>query len=169
MKDTIRSIVRKYRDAADEQRAALLADRLATQPRCGVTRYLAGCAEFDRRRFGVAVRHMMVARHAEPQFDSAALLVFAGLSWIDRPADPPLTVLHDTWIEFRRPAFNESRRERLLLSLLAEPEAIAPASLPADLRRFVVLPIGFLRHEFARVAAETTGDPSAPIGMSASG
>ncbi len=101
---------------------ALLADRLAADPRCPVTRFLLGCQGFDRGRVATAVRHMMVAHHSAPQLESAALLVFAGLNWLQRRGAPLLPVLLDTWDEFRRPEFDRLPLERRLLDAFAAPD-----------------------------------------------
>lgn len=133
-----------YARSPAERLPTLLEDTLATQPLCAVTRYLLGCQCFDRGRAATAVRHMMVAHHAEPRFRSAALLAFAGLSWVSRRGTPLLGVLLDTWEEFRRPDFDLSGRERLLLDAFSEPdpglEHLAPLA-----RRLWRLPIRTLR------------------------
>ena len=64
---------------------------------------------------------MMIAHHAEPGFESAALLVFAGLNWASRRRAALLPVLLDTWEEFRRPEFDRQQDERHLLDAFAKP------------------------------------------------
>ena len=115
-------VVNMYTRCSADELADRLQAGLAADPRCPVTRYVLGCQSFDRGRSAVAVRHMMIAHHAEPQFESAALLVFAGLNWIARRGARLLPVLLDTWVEFRRPEFDRRHRERTLLDALAEPE-----------------------------------------------
>jgi len=135
-------------DLVRRTRADELGDRLAARltdhPRCAGTRYLLGCQCLERGRPATAVRHMMVAHHAEPDLQSAALLVFSGLNWIERRGAPLLSVLLDTWNEFRRPEFDVRRRERRLLDALAESdpglECVSPLA-----RRLWRLPIRTLR------------------------
>ena len=116
---TLSDLVSVYADRTGEDLAARLEARLGPHPRCPVARYLSACECFDRGRAADAVRHMMIAYHAEPDFQSAALLAFAGLNWVGRPAEPQLPVLLETWEEFRRPEFDRTRRERVLLDALA--------------------------------------------------
>jgi hypothetical protein len=103
-----------------EQLAARLEARVAAEPRCAVARYLLGCQCFERGRAALGVRHMMIAHHAAPELQSAALLVFAGLNWVSRRGAALLPVLLDTWEEFRRPQFDRFARERALLDAFAE-------------------------------------------------
>lgn len=125
---------------------AALAQRVAAQPRCAIARYLLACHCFDRGRAATAVRHLMVAHHVEPQLQSAALLVFAGLCWVERREAALLPVLLDTWEEFRRPAFDLLPRERRLLDAFAQPsdELVGAAPLAQRLWR---LPIRMLRQQ----------------------
>ncbi len=116
-------LVRAYASGEPEQRVPHLEQRLCSHPRCPVARYLLACHCFDRGRCALAVRHMMIAHHAEPALESAALMVFAGLNWMTRRSVKLLPVLLDTWVEFRRPEFDRYRKERLLLDALAEPLA----------------------------------------------
>lgn len=87
---------------------------------------------------------MMTAHHAEPAFESAALLVFAGLNWVSRPRAALLPVLLDTWEEFRRPEFDRRPKERRLLDAFATPldqlNGLSPLA-----RRLWRLPIRSLR------------------------
>jgi hypothetical protein len=89
---------------------------------------------------------MMIAHHAQPDFESAALLVFAGLNWIGRRGAPLLPVLLDTWEEFRRPQFDRYPQERMLLDAFAEPavglERVSPLA-----QRLWRLPIAALRSQ----------------------
>jgi hypothetical protein len=146
------NIAREYVHAPADQLAALLEERLAATPRCPVTHYLLGCQHFDRGRAARAVRHMMIAHHAEPQLQSAALLAFAGLNWVSRRGNALLPVLLETWEDFRRPDFDRFRRERLLLDAFAEPdpglEHVGPLA-----RRLWRLPIRTLRAEIRTVLA----------------
>ena len=134
----------QYARNPPERLGTLLAERLARAPRCPVTRYLLGCQCFDRGRSAAGVRHMMVAHHAEPQLQSAALLVFAGLNWGGRAGTALLPVLLDTWEEFRRPEFDRLPRERVLLDAFAEPDP-GLAQMPPLARRLWRLPIRTLR------------------------
>jgi hypothetical protein len=120
--------------------------RLETEPRCPVTRYLLGCHCFDRGRRAQAVRHMMIAHHAEPTLESAALLVFSGLNWINRPATQLLPVLLDTWEEFRRPEFDRHHQERRLLDAFAQPRDELNGVSPLA-QRLWRLPIRTLRSQ----------------------
>ena len=88
----------------------------------------------------------MIAHHAEPQLESAALLVFSGLNWITCRQRPLLEVLLETWEEFRRPQFDRRRRERLLLDAVHEPDAGLVHETPLA-RRLWRLPIGTLRNQ----------------------
>lgn len=137
-------ILDMYTRCPAEQLAARLEARLTEQPRCPVSRYLAACRCFDGGQPAHGVRHMMVAHHAEPQFESAALLVFAGLKWGSRRGAPLLPVLLDTWEEFRRPEFDRCRKEQLLLDAFAEP-AVGLAHVSPLARRLWRLPIPTLR------------------------
>lgn len=87
---------------------------------------------------------MMIAHHAEPQLESAALLVFAGLNWIGRRGQMLLPVLLETWDEFRRPEFDRRPRERALLDAWTE-AAPAGRELSPLARRLWRLPIHTLR------------------------
>jgi hypothetical protein len=120
---SFRSTIEAYTACSLTDRLRRLERQLAESPRCPVTRYLLGCQCFDQRQIAVGVRHMMVAHHAEPDLQSAALLVFAGLNWCSRKSAPLLPVLLQTWEEFRRPEFDQYGKERLLLSAFAEPGA----------------------------------------------
>jgi len=139
-----RETTQRYARSEADKLPALLQRVLVTEPRCPITRYLLGCYCFDRGRPATAVRHMMVAHHAEPAFPSAALLAFAGLNWVSRTEAPLLPVLLETWEEFRRPEFDRSRKERSLLDAFADPdpglEHVAPLA-----RRLWRLPIQTLR------------------------
>lgn len=138
------TILAWYAHAPAETLAARLEERLRQQPHCPVSRYLAACQCFDRGRSAEAVRCMMIAHHAEPQFASAALLVFAGLNWISARGGSFLHVLLDTWEEFRRPEFDRTPRERMLLDAFAagEPLLVQAPPLAQALWR---LPIQTLR------------------------
>lgn len=140
----ISQLVRTYARCRPEELVARLRKQLESEPRCPVARYLTACQCFDRGRLAQAVRHMMVAHHAEPQFESAALFVFAGLNWISRRGTPLLPVLLDTWEEFRRPQFDRCRRERALLDAFAEPEPGLDRVAPLA-RRLWRIPVQVLR------------------------
>lgn len=132
-----------------------LKDRLGAEPGCPVAHYLLGCHCFDRARFALGVRHMMVAYRIEPAFESAALLVFAGLNWVSRRDVAMLPVLLDTWEEFRRPEFDRRRKERRLLGAFAKsPEGVEGLSPLA--RRLWRLPIRTLRAQLRE--AVVSGD-----------
>jgi hypothetical protein len=142
-----RSVARLAAVGGDEM-DALLKARLRDAPRCPIARYLAGCRSFDRGLPASGVRHMMVAHHADPGLESAALLVFAGLHACQDPSEPLLSVVLDTWEEFRRPEFDRCRRERHLLDAFAQPfPAAAEASSLA--RRLWRLPLRALRRQLA--------------------
>lgn len=119
-----------------------LAQRLREQPRCAATRFLAGCACFDAGAAAHAVRHMMVAYHADPQLEAASLLVFCGLYRVSRPGVPWLRVVLDTWQEFRRPEFDRRPTERALLDAFPAPRPGPTAGIEARLYR---LPMRGLR------------------------
>lgn len=148
----IAAVVNEWRRQSPERGATYLESRLLENPRCPVTRYLLGCQCFDRDRAATGVRHMMVAHHAEPEFQSAALLVFSGLNWVSRPGTPLLTVLLDTWEEFRRPEFDRYPRERVLLDALAE-ELPGLSSASALAQRLWRLPISTLRAQVRQAVA----------------
>lgn len=133
--------------------SAALPRRLQTHPRCAATRYMAGCLDFDAQRPASAVRHMMIAQHAEPQLKSAALLVFAGMNWIGRREVRFLAVLLDTWEEFRRPEFDVHPREQSLLDRFDERPGL-PADAPRLARKLWRLPIQGLREQL-RLAVAT--------------
>ncbi|MCK4342206.1 MAG: hypothetical protein KAY37_10850 [Phycisphaerae bacterium] len=138
------NMIAHYARCAPDKLPGLFAERLASEPRCAVTRYLLGCQCFDRGHSAVAVRHMMIAHHAEPCLQSAALLAFAGLNWVSRGNAALLPVLLETWEEFRRPEFDRYRLERRLLDAFSEPdpglEHVAPLA-----RRLWRLPIRTLQ------------------------
>jgi hypothetical protein len=150
-RSSTQTLARFARCAADRLPAAL-EDALATNPLCPVTRYLLGCACLDRQRPALAVRHMMVAHRNDPQLQSAALLAFAGLNWINTPATPLLPVLVETWEEFRRPEFDRHRRERRLLDAFAEPDPGLGNVTPLA-RRLWRLPIPMLRAQIREAIA----------------
>lgn len=120
---TLAQTISDYASCPPDRLMPDLLARLTHTPRCPVTRYLLGCQCFDRGRSATAVRHMMVAHHAEPDLQSAALLVFAGLHWVSRRGEALLPVLLETWERFGRPRFDRLPRERMLLDAFAEPEA----------------------------------------------
>lgn len=152
---SVRSITAALRECVrvpSDRRLADLSARLDRSPRCAVTRYLLACHCFDRDRPASAVRHMMVAHHCEPEFESAALLVFAGLSLVTREGTPLLRVLLDTWEEFRRPMFDRYPRERVLLDGVAEElPGLSQASRLAQ--RLWRLPIQTLRAQIRQAVA----------------
>lgn len=146
-----------YARTPAEKLAALLEERLAAESRCPVTSYLLGCQCFDRGRVATGVRHMMVAHHAEPQLQSAALLAFAGLNWVSRRGAALLPVLLETWEEFRRPEFDRLEKERALLDVFAR-AAPELAQLPPLAGRLWRLPIQTLRTQIgAAVLTRDTG------------
>ena len=155
---SFRRVIATLARCPSEQFASALESRLAEAPRCAATRYLLACHCFERGRSAHAVRHLMVAHHAEPDLQSAALLVFAGLNWISRRGTALLPVLLDTWEEFRRPEFDRLSRERLLLDAFAEPqpglERISPLA-----QRLWRLPIRTLRAQIRE--AVLSGQPGA--------
>jgi hypothetical protein len=139
-------LVQSYSRVPAERLTMLLEERLAREPGCPVARYLLGCQCFDRGRSATAVRHMMIAHHAEPQFQSAALLTFAGLNWVSQRGAVLLAVLLATWEEFRRPEFDRLAKERLLLDAFAEPDP-GLGHMPALARRLWRLPIRTVRNQ----------------------
>ena len=136
--------IQRYSRAPSERLPAELEAGLAIDARCPVTRYLLACQCFDRGRSALAVRHMMVAHHAEPRLQSAALLVFAGLNWISQRGATLLPVLLATWEEFRRPQFDRYGVERRLLDAFADPDPGLAQVAPLA-RRLWRLPIQTLR------------------------
>jgi hypothetical protein len=127
------------------ERAALLASRLRQRPRCATTRYLAGCTCFDEGFPALAVRHMMIAHHAEPNLQSAALLVFTGLNAIARRGDSLLPIVVDTWEEYGRRPFDVTPRERFLFDALAAPDPGLGSDVLA--RRLWRMPLETLREQ----------------------
>ncbi len=150
-------LIAAYSRARPDQLPELLAEQLVENPRCPVTRYLLGCHCLDRGRTATAVRHMMVAHHVDPQLESAALLVFAGLNWINCRGASLLPVLLNTWDEFRRPEFDRQPRERRLLGAFAEEDpGLERVSMLA--RRLWRLPIRTLRAQIrSAVVSKDTG------------
>jgi len=137
-------LIDEFAGRTADQLAVQLQARLQGDPTCPVARYLLACQSFDRGRSALAVRHLMVAHHAEPRLESAALLVFAGLNWIGRRGEALLPVLLDTWEEFRRPEFDRYRAERLLLDAFTAPDPGLALVSPLA-RRLWRLPIHTLR------------------------
>ncbi|MBK9120143.1 MAG: hypothetical protein IPM18_11165 [Phycisphaerales bacterium] len=146
-------LIHSYAHSAPEERLRLLEERLAHFPRCALTRYLAGCSGFDHGRPATAVRHMMIAHHADPHLESAALLAFAGLNWTSQPGSPLLRVVLETWEEFRRPLFDRYPLERRLLDAFAD-QGSTRDDLPALARRLWRLPLATLRAQL-RAALDT--------------
>lgn len=136
---------------------AQLALRLGRHPRCPVARYVAGCRCFDLGLPAHATRNFMIAHHAEPQFESAALLAFTGLAWISRRDVTLLDALIGTWEEYRRPAFDRSPREQRLLDGFRL-DTRAETAGQGELSRFWRLPIRTVHHELrARAASNDDG------------
>ena len=148
-----------YANMPRDVRLAALAKTLEQAPRCPVTRYLAGCEAIDAKRPALAVQHMMVAHHSAPEFQSAAVLVFAGLSWVEQMDRLLLNTLLDTWEEFRRPAFDQTPGERALLDCFTEPEP-AWDGVSSLARRLWRLPIMTLRQQIRDVAADPEHAPA---------
>lgn len=132
--------------------------RLASEARCPVANYLLACDAFDRGRCASGVRSMMIAHHAEPTLESAALLVFAGLNWGKRRETPLLEVLLDTWEEFRRPEFDRKRKERRLLDAFAQPHERLDGVSPLA-RRLWRLPIRTLRDQIREAVRSADAAP----------
>ena len=131
--------------------------RLESKPRCAVTRYMLGCHCFDRGRAAQGVRHMMIAHHGEPALDSAALLVFSGLNWVNCRGSALLPILLDTWEEFRRPEFDRNAREKRLLDAFDEPLHAGEDYSPLA-RRLWRLPIRTLRAQIREVMMSSNPD-----------
>lgn len=148
-----------YATMPSDVRSAAIVTALEKTPRCPVTRYLAGCEAIDAHRPAVAVRHMMIAHHSAPEFQSAALLVFSGLSWVEQTERPLLNTLLDTWEEFRRPTFDQTPGERALLDCFAEPEP-AWDGVSNLARRLWRLPIMMLREQIRDVASDPEHAPA---------
>lgn len=152
-----------YRSETPETLARALHERLATSPRCPLARYLLGCICFDRGRPARGVRHMMVAHHVEPDLESAALLVFAGLNACHNPERSLLDITLETWDAHRRPPFDRRRRERALLDAFAmehEPDSAAYSPLARSLLR---IPIRPLRHELQSTVAAGVSESIASL------
>jgi hypothetical protein len=141
---TLNNIVTARAGRSTPEFVQWLTQHLESRPRCPIGRYLLACHCFDRGQRAQAVRHMMVAHHAEPAFESAALLVFAGLNWLQRRDVALLRVLLDTWEEFRRPGFDRHTPERRLLDAFAPPREELNGVSPLA-RRLWRLPIRTLR------------------------
>lgn len=138
--------VQRYAQIADGRLAELVSAEVSARPYCPVARYLLACHCLDQGQAALAVRHLMVAHHAEPRLESAALLVFAGLNWVSQRGAALLPVLLATWEEFRRPQFDRTWPERLLLDAFAAPEPdLGQAPLLA--RRLWRLPVRTLRDQ----------------------
>jgi hypothetical protein len=152
----VAEMAQRYARCSADELGARLEQQLRGDPRCPVTRYVAGCWSFDAGRPATAVEHLMIAHHAEPELESAALLVFAGLNWVSRPSVPLLPVLLQTWEEFRRPEFDRSAKERALLDAFSAGAAGQPDQ-PVLTRRLWRVPIALLRAQLqAAVQARDT-------------
>lgn len=147
-----RAAVGQWRVSIAGRRSAALRDLEAGPISCPIARYLIACDLLEHGRVATAVRHYMIAHHAEPDVESAALLVFAGLNWLGRRSDPLLAVLLDTWEEFRRPEFDRREKERLLLDAFAETTP-PPSGLSPLARRLYRLPLPSLRAELRQACA----------------
>ena len=150
-------LARQYAQAPAEELPAALHRRLAAQPRCPVARYLLGCHCFDHGLPATGVQHFMIAHHAEVQLQSAALLAFAGLTWVGRSGAPLLPVLLDTWEEFRRPEFDRHPIEQALLNAFAAPDPEL-AQLPDLARRLWRLPFATLREQIRQAVLSRDAD-----------
>jgi hypothetical protein len=150
---------KSYAAVTGELRAAAVNTALKDSPRCAVTRFLAGCEAFDAESPAIAVRHMMVAHHSQPQLQAAALLVFAGLSRVQHTDQPLLSTLLETWEEFRRPAFDQTPAEQALLDCFTEPEPMWD-NVSSLARRLWRLPIRTLREQIRDVAADPEHAPA---------
>lgn len=161
---TLNEIVLAHGRCSATEFAEWLRSRLRTEARCPTANYLLACHCFDRGRCAQAVRHMMIAHHAEPALESAALLVFAGLNWVNRRGEALLPVLLDTWEEFRRPEFDRHQRERRLLDVFSgqrdELNGVSPLG-----RRLWRLPIRTLRAQI-REALTSPGTEHYPLLLS---
>lgn len=155
----VMQIAKPYATMPCDVRSAALAKALEQTPRCPVTRYLAGCEALDAHRPATAVRHMMVAHHSAPEFQSAALLVFAGLSWVEQAERPLLNALLDTWEEFRRPSFDQTAAEQVMLDCFAEPEP-SWEGVSTLARKLWRLPILMLREQIREVASDPKHAPA---------
>ena len=154
---TLNDIVLAHGKCSAAEFGEWLRRRLRANARCPAANYLLACRGFDRGRCAQAVRHMMIAHHAEPALESAALLVFAGLNWVDRRGEALLPVLLDTWEEFRRPEFDRHHRERRLLDAFAGPRHGLNGVSPLA-RRLWRLPIRTLRAQIrAALLSPDTG------------
>lgn len=140
--------LRKAADVAERGGAEALSawaeKRLAAEPRCPVASYLLGCYCLDRGRPARGARLLMVASHAEPRLESAALLVLAGLRWTSYRNLALLTTLLQTWELFRRPEFDRTRIERRMFDLFAPAEERSPTGSRLA-ERLARLPIPCLR------------------------
>jgi len=146
----VRSLSQTYAQLSSPALLAELSERVRRTPRCAVSRYLLACQCFDRGRSAEAVRHMMVAHHAEPAFESAALLVFAGMNWIGGGGDAPfMEVVLETWEEFRRPEFDRTARERAFLDVFMDDDSGVNHISPLA-RRLWRLPIRMLRAQISQ-------------------
>lgn len=145
-------LVSNFAQTHAEQLPEQLTAHVAESPRCPVARYLLGCHCLDRGIPATGVRHLMIAHHAEPDLQSAALLAFAGLNWIPKLNRPLLPVLLETWDEFRRPEFDRRPREQILFDAFAEHDpGLGQVSELA--RRLWRLPIGVLRTQLREAVA----------------
>ncbi len=162
----LRPLLQRYRSLSREELAQAIEVRLFEQPRCAASRYLAGCLAFDDGRRAIAVRHWMIAQHAEPQFQSAALLVFTGLNAIARPADSVWSLLRSTYAEFREPTFGERPKEQLLFAAFEEPPPPAVSSDPQT-AHFWRLPLHSLRAELRQLAVAAAPLPAGLLGATA--
>jgi hypothetical protein len=155
---SIHEIAAAHRSCSAAEFGEWLRRRLATAPRCPETNYLYACHCFDRGRRTQAVRYMMTAHHTEPALESAALLVFAGLNWVNRRAEALLPVLLDTWEEFRRPEFDRYYKERRLLDAFAGPRDELDGVSPLA-RRVWRLPIRTLRAQIREALLSPDAGP----------
>jgi hypothetical protein len=154
---TLNEIATAQRRRSAAEFGLWLQRRLDGEPRCPATNYLLACHCFDRGRCAHAVWHMMTAHHAEPALESAALLVFAGLNWVQRRSEALLPVLLDTWEEFRRPEFYRNGQERRLLDAFAGPPDELRGLSPLA-QRLSRLPIRTLRAQIrAALLSPNTG------------
>jgi hypothetical protein len=159
-------LLQRYHTAEPAQLRGMVAAQLEQTPTCGLSRYLLGCLSVDAGQVALGTRHFMIAHHQEPQYRSAALLVFTGLAWSRRTTDAFLPVLLDTWEEFRHPAFDIEPREQALFDAFGEtfPGDARATPLAARLWR---LPIRTLRTALREALAHVDQAPLTILKQSA--
>ncbi len=116
--------------------------------------YLIGCTYLDDDQPDRAARAFQIAYHADPDYDSAALLAFACMKVSARPTRELVSILVETWIELRQPALLVHECERQLLSAVDSAVPVLPPGASGLAAALCAIPIDRLRQELAEAVTD---------------